>query len=341
MRWLYFLGCCLCAGIIRGQFITVEEGKYGLIDLNGNPILANEWDKVEQISDDGSIYRYDRNDSSGVYVHSNRLLLPCRYSVEALSDNAFSLCSEGNCGLIARSSEKGSALKYQWTGALWTNLYEINSRFAGAFDGELFGVLSIVDSIGDSIVPFLSETVIYRSNQLGFHSYDTNGNVILYAPGSSEKFDVVIPTRSQAPKIHGNLVYFSTSAEDSLIIKDYHDGSILCSFALQPGKGIEIRYDEEWHCIYRITPQGKKKRLLELINPYNGEVLIANVGKRNTHFRFESDPLERDIDRPVKLMLYRLNRRATIYTHLGEIHGYVYTPAETVTRIWQWHKGYK
>lgn len=331
MRILLILALGLQSGLLFSQFVTVNNGRYGLIDMDGAPILNNEWDKVELISEEGNIYRYDLNGLSGVYIHGKQLALPCRYAITFLSDAAFSLCSNGKCGLLAGASNKNGLWEYQWTGELWDELYEINSRFAGVLDNSKYGVLSFSGTAVDTVVSIEFASPVFRSNKLGFHRYDENGNVILHAPGSSGKYDVTTTTGTNDPRIHGNLVYYVNETQDSLICMDYRSGRRLQSYLRDPQMGTMVTYDEDWQCIYRMAPAGKRNNLIELINPYTGELIVSEVVKRNSIIRFEADPTARAMDQSAIVMLCDYKNNRNVYTLIGEIQDYAFTPYETRT----------
>ena len=310
-----------------GQLVTEANGRFGLVDRDGSVILENVYDRIAEADGGAKVFIYEKNGFSGIAIPSSNILLPCDAQVTQVATNLFIECSPIGCRIVSGQKSSSGEWRFTVSDDQYDEAWRLNDEHIGVRRGELYGALSNTYPPVRSEVPLRFTEPIRWGYPYGYYSYNAQGHVVVYTDDGSGLHSIACTTRSSEPGYDTRFVWWYTPERDSLVVLDAHTGKSLGAYHRAPKEGKAVVYNERWRCITTRTPVGKSQQRIALINPLTGEELCSETVTENTAFQLSSDPLDRDVDSTVTVVLCRFGMRSNIYTHVGELTGYHFKPA--------------
>ncbi|MFQ3575740.1 MAG: WG repeat-containing protein [Cytophagales bacterium] len=175
---------------LKNHLIVKNEGKWGLLQRDGKPLLNYEFDSLWPQQQEGNLYfLVKKGKKIGVFDHNGVSVLPVEYEfISVESSKTFKAKKNGNFAVLNAKGENLTDFKYQ---KLSNQIDDpgIPSYPAVFFKGKKSGLLSVsgqelISEAGDWF--WLGEQLFVNKKDNKFEIYKNNGTLF-----SNEKFDSV------------------------------------------------------------------------------------------------------------------------------------------------------
>ena len=221
---------------VKNSFVTIKDGKKGLVDNGGDVIIENKYQDIQSLTDNyenGYVVR-DENGLSGLIDYKKKQLLQCKYSkIEPVfgsgyysveeNGNKEIVDSEGNVKLsnkydeclsidnsrlIVKQNDKVGVIDIEGKSIIATEYQNMKFLFEDNYIAEKDNKYGIINITGDTKLAFEYSNIVYMKDENFIEASLENGQTQLLTT------DFVVKTTGIVSEINATLGFVKVRVDD-------------------------------------------------------------------------------------------------------------------------------